>query len=124
MVTDAHIEFIREQLAAAERDVAGWRQILGHAEQVARAGTVLPDPMADAFRPAAYPVVPETGSLLRIGAPPAGRPPYEDPRPTGVMPIIPPDGSPPPLKPGQEAAFAAFERDHDELQRAEQEGRG
>ncbi|GAA3441029.1 hypothetical protein [Planomonospora venezuelensis] len=47
MVTDSHIEFLKEQLAQAERDVAGWRQILGHAEQVARAGTPFPDPMVD-----------------------------------------------------------------------------
>lgn len=98
MIGYTHIEVIRGQIAETERQLAGWRYLLAHAEQVERAGTVLPEPLAG----------PRLGEQLAPPWPvpevvPAGRPPYAD------GPLF--DGGT--LPPSQENAFGAIAAEHD-----------
>ncbi|MGW4469700.1 hypothetical protein ACWENQ_08505 [Nonomuraea sp. NPDC004354] len=97
MIRDTHIQHLRDQVEQARRDLAGFERMLLLAEQEARVGQVLPDPMMPLNAP--WP------------APPAGRPPYE---PTQFNE----------LPPKQEGAFQAFEAGHDELAAEEEQQRG
>lgn len=96
MIGYTHIEVLRDQIAEAERQLAGWRYLLAHAEQVERAGTVLPDPIVAAPTAEQWPA-PPTPPVV-----PAGLPPYQN---GSVW-----DGM---LPPKQEAAIAAVLSDHD-----------
>lgn len=97
MIRNVHVDMLREQVEQARADLAGWELLLGQAEQQARAGQQLPDPMMPLGQ--SWPA-PEAVRGV------AGRDPY----PTSVMPAI--DGSQ--LPPGQDAAFEAFQADHAE----------
>ncbi|TYB50266.1 hypothetical protein FXF51_56930 [Nonomuraea sp. PA05] len=48
MIRSIHIAAIRELVEQTERDLAGYRYLLGVAEQAERAGTVIPDPLTPA----------------------------------------------------------------------------
>ncbi|MFE3449659.1 hypothetical protein ACFXJ8_12055 [Nonomuraea sp. NPDC059194] len=90
MIRDIHITHLREQVDQARRDLAGFERMLMLAEQEARVGQVLPDPMMPVGAP--WP------------APPQGVHPYQ---PTPI------DGEQ--LPPKQQNAFTAFEANHKEL---------
>lgn len=98
MIRDTHVQQLRDLVDQAERDLAGWRFLLGQAEQVERGGTVMPDPLMPAGAPWPAPPAPP---LL-----PRGVEPYP---PTSVLPPI--DGST--LPPHQEAALDTLSSEHD-----------
>ncbi|MEV4837756.1 hypothetical protein AB0K05_24760 [Nonomuraea sp. NPDC049486] len=98
MISHTHVETLREQVAQAQRVLAGWEQLLSTAEQQARAGQLLPDPLMPTGTP--WPV-PDLAPVER-------RQPY--PASTSVMPAI--DGST--LPPSQEAAIGTIWSEHDQ----------
>jgi hypothetical protein len=103
MIRNVHTAQLRELVAQAERDLAGWQFLLAQAEQGERAGTVFPDPMAAAGGPS-------TPWIAVDPLPPAGG---REPYPTTVMPVTPAiDGSA--LPPSQEAAIAGIWAEHDQ----------
>jgi hypothetical protein len=77
MIRNVHTTTLRELVAQAERDLAGYRRLLDLAEREERVGAVFPDPIA----PAGAPWTLASGSDVSVAAP-AGREPY----PTTVMP--------------------------------------
>lgn len=104
MISHAHIESLREQVAQAERHLAGWRYLLAHAEQVERsdAAAKLPDPGMGVGQPwpvpAAEPWQPHPG-LCACGEP-------SDPakyHSTGRCDLIPPDKGGPDVYPAASA---------------------
>lgn len=96
MIRNVHVDMLREQVEQARADLAGWEHLLAQAEQGARAGQFLPDPLMP------------TGTPWPVPGPVERRQPY--PASTSVMPAV--DGSQ--LPPGQDAAFEAFQADHAE----------
>ncbi|MFB4276077.1 hypothetical protein ACBJ59_12335 [Nonomuraea sp. MTCD27] len=105
MVSDLHIDILRQQVAHFEQVTAGWRYLLAHAEQVARAGTVMPDPMMpDGVRwpdppangwgaPEGTPLFDAVNGHAAGGQVPNGVQPYPAPNGAGVY-----DGTLPPEK--------------------------
>ncbi|MGA5764509.1 hypothetical protein [Nonomuraea bangladeshensis] len=102
MIGHAHIEALREQVARAQRELAGWEQLLAHAERASN-GTVMPDPLMPAGQ--AWPL-PAPEPWQPPAEPVAGRDPYPV---TSVLPPI--DGSELPGR--QEAALGAIASEHD-----------
>lgn len=110
MIRNVHVEQLRELVAQAERDLAGWRFLLAQAEQGERAGTVFPDPMTPMAPtgppPLDGPLWRPSPTLAELAAQAPGREPY----PTSVMPPI--DGST--LPPSQEQAIGTIWSEHDQ----------
>ena len=119
MIGYTHIEVLREQLAEAERRVAGWKYLLAHAEQVENAGSVLPDALsapwpappalAATFCSCGLPGTPgmvhtPSGCQPTLNSPEAhGRPPYS---PAATQSF---DG---PLPPEKQQALDTFVSEH------------
>jgi hypothetical protein len=77
MIRNVHTTTLRELVAQAERDLAGYRRLLDLAEREERVGAVYPDPMTPASVPWAPPQAEagtDYGSALRIAACACGRP--------------------------------------------------
>ncbi|MET7333308.1 hypothetical protein [Nonomuraea sp. NPDC005650] len=110
MIRDIHVQQLRDLVEQTERDLAGYRYLLGVAEQGARAGQVMPDPLMPAATPwpaplsEPWPHAPEQ-VRPREPHPAAGREPYPA---DGGTPIF--DGT---LPPQQEAHLGTITSEHD-----------
>lgn len=107
-----HLTFLREQLARAEAEAEGWRELVAHAE--AHAGG-FPARQQGPATPPPFPAQPQQP----FGTPPPlGRPPYP-----GALPnLAPPPGVDDPRAqwtPEQEQRFQAFEGHHEQVCRDE-----